>query len=278
MEEMAGAARPVLPLPFRRGDLGLHRARNGDTRGFAISSTRRRRTAWSRRSISALHVTKSEDFDALVERGRDDGLRACPVAAARGPPTWGGRSRRSGAGRISVRALSPDGRFLAVFSQVDPFSFSLALVDAATGEGRAHPRQHGDRHALRRSAFRQRVRRLVARLAAFRVSRSAGRHGGHCDCRRSPAAASSGSSRSRRFPDVSGLAWSPLGGPGRAFRDAGRGRRAVAPAACNGDLKRLTTGRAAFLQPSWSPDGTTHRHFPPTTGRRPTAPRWSTGP
>ena len=205
-------------------------------------------------------------------------LRAAPAGTHAARRTSGGRSPRFG-GRTNLGpAISPDGRFLAVFSQVDPFTFSLTLVDVRHGPGRAHPRQHGHGRALRLPSFRQR------HPAAGRRTRSSSRSPSSATARRPlrlprfPAAASSGSSRSRRSRDVSGIAWSPTGDQLvlSGTQDAVGGLWLLRPATGDAEAPHHGAGGipAALLVPGRDRHRVLHR-LRAEDGPRPP---WSTGP
>ena len=205
--------------------------------------------------VSELHVVKPSDFTALWKE--DLAAVYGPGLAGRASPRDVGRTLDALGGRTNLGpAISPDGRFIAVFSQRDPFTFSLTLVDAVSGRamrtlGSTGTDVHFDSlHFVNASGGWS----ADSRHFAFPVQR---------DGRDAIAIAEIPGGRIERvidlpgISDVSGIAWSPeddrlvLSGT----RDAVGGLWLLQLA--TGDLKRLTQGRGAFLQPAWSPDGAT---------------------
>ena len=205
--------------------------------------------------VSELHVVKTADFTALWKE--DVAAVYGPGLAGRASPRDVGRTLEALGGRTNLGpAISPDGRFVAVFSQRDPFTFSLTLVDAVSGRamrtlGSTGTDVHFDSlHFVNASGGWS----ADSRHFAFPVQR---------DGRDAIAIAEIPGGRIERvidlpgISDVSGIAWSPaddqlvLSGT----RDAVGGLWLLRLA--TGDLKRLTQGRGAFLQPAWSPDGAT---------------------
>jgi len=205
--------------------------------------------------ITSLHIMKPADFtaqwneDLMTVHGPTLAGRTFPGDVGRTLPAFG---RRTNLGP----ALSPDGRFLAVFSQADPFSFSLTLVDSASGRalrtlGSTGADEHFDSiHFIDATgAWSPDSRRF-----AFPVQR---------DGKDGIAIAEIPGGRIERvialpnISDVSGIAWSP--------RDDKLALAGIVDAVsglwlldlATGGVKRLTQGRAAFMQPTWSPDGTT---------------------
>jgi hypothetical protein len=205
--------------------------------------------------ISKLHVMTFADFTALW---KEEVMTVHgPALVGRTPPRDIGHTLDAFAGRTNLGpAISPDGRFIAVFSQGDPFSFSLTLVDAGTGRalrtlGSTGTDVHFDTlHFINASGAWS----PDSLSFAFPVQ---------SDGKDAIAVASIPDGHiSRVIPvpllsDVSGISWSP--------REHQLALAATSDAQSGlwlldldtGDLRRLTQGRAAFMQPSWSPDGTT---------------------
>jgi hypothetical protein len=205
--------------------------------------------------ISKLHVMTTAELTALW---KEDVMTVHgPALMGRTRPVDVGHSLAAFAGRTNLGpAISPDGRFIAVFSQGDPFSFSLTLVDAETGKalrtlGSTGTDLHFDTlHFINASGAWS----ADSRSFAFPVQRDgkdaiaiAGIPDGHI-ARVIPVP---------MLSDVSGIAWSPRADQLAlaATSDAQSGIWLLDLG--TGNLKRLTQGRAAFIQPSWSPDGTT---------------------
>jgi Tol biopolymer transport system component len=205
--------------------------------------------------IAKLHVMTTADFAA---QWKEDLMTVHgPALADRTPPGEVGRTLAAFGGRTNLGpAMSPDGRFIAVFSQVDPFSFSLTLVDSASGRalrtlGSTGTDAHFDSlHFINATGGWS----ADSRHFAFPVQR---------DGRDAVAIAGIPGGRIERvvelpqISDVSGITWSP-----RADQIALAGTVDAVSGLwlldlATESLKRLTHGRAAYVQPAWSPDGTT---------------------
>ncbi len=205
--------------------------------------------------VSVLKTARPADLDVLWKE--DVTLTHLPSTRGRALPKDVGRTLSAFGGRTNLGpSISPDGRTIAVFSRVDPFRLSLALVDAVTGRevGRlgatGSDRSFDALHFVNASgAWSPDGRRF-----AFPVDRDGGN---------AIAVAAVPSGRIERVipvpgvSDVSGVAWSPDGArlalSGTQDAQAGLWLLDLA----GGELTRLTQGRGAYLQPSWSPDGTT---------------------
>lgn len=254
MEELA--SRPDLYFPYRFGEalwafIDRHWGHTGLRDFFNEAAQHGVQSAL----ISELHVRKPAE---LTAQWRED-LKTVhgPALEGRTLPRNLGRTLAGFGGRTNLGpAISPDGRFIAVFSQGDPFSFSLNLVDAVSGRavrtlGSTGTDVHFDAlHFVNASGGWS----ADSRHFAFPVQR---------DGKDAIAIAEIPGGRIERvialpgISDVSGIAWSPRGDQLvlSGTVDAVGGLWLLQLAA--GDLKRLTRGRAAFLQPAWSPDGAT---------------------
>jgi hypothetical protein len=205
--------------------------------------------------ITKLKVSRTEEFDALW---KEDAMSFYgPALKGRQRPAEVGRTLTAFGGRTNLGpSISPDGRLIAVFSQVDPFSLSLALVDAATGREAGKLGATGSDvnfdalHFINASGGWSRD----SRRFAFPVER---------DGTNAIAIAEIPGGRIQKVinvpgvRDISGVAWSPDGS-----RLALSGIQDAAGGIWVLDLstekaQRLTTDRGAYLQPSWSPDGAT---------------------
>ena len=205
--------------------------------------------------VGALHLGKTSDLDALW---REDAMATYgPATSGRQRPAETGRTLSAFGGRTSLGpAISPDGKLIAVFSQVDPFSLSLALVDASTGRSAGRLGATGSDlnfdalHFINAAGAWSRD----SRRFAFPVDR---------DGTNAIAIAEVPDGRVQdvipipKVRDISGVAWSPDG-----TRMALTGTEDASAGIWMLDLRtkgvrRITTDRAAYLQPSWSPDGST---------------------
>jgi hypothetical protein len=254
IEDLAG--RPDLYFPYRFGAamwafIERRVGRTGVRSFFTESVAHGVESA----DVSVLKATKTADLDAVW---KEDAMSVYgPLTSGRARPREVGRTLTAFGGRTNLGpSISPDGRTIAVFSRVDPFSLSLALVDAASGRevgklgGTGSDRSFDALHFINASGGWS----PDGRRFAFPVDR-----GGHSAI----ALAEVPSGRIERVipvpevADISGLAWSP-GGDRLALsgtRDAMAGLWLLDLA--DGTLAPLTQGRGAYLQPAWSPDGAT---------------------
>jgi hypothetical protein len=250
------AARPDRYFPYRYGEaLWAFIDRRWGYAGLRVFFNEAVQHGVESAVITAFHVTKPAELTALW---KEDVMSAHgPALVGRDPPGEVGRTLAAFGGRTNLGpAISPDGKYVAVFTQGDPFSFTLTLVDSASGRalrtlGSTGTDTHFDAlHFINASgAWAPDSRHL-----AFPVQRE-GRDG--IAIARIP---DGGIERVIDLPgitDISGVAWSPktdqLAVAGTV--DAVGGLWLVDLE--TGSLKRLTRERGAYLQPAWSPDGTT---------------------
>jgi Tol biopolymer transport system component len=201
-----------------------------------------------------LHVVKGADF---TEQWKTD-VKAVygPQLEGRTPPADVGRRLSAFGGRTNLGpAISPDGRYVAVFSQEDPFRFSLTILDSASGKALRTLGNTGTDTQFDTLRFINTTGAWSpdSRRFAFPVQREG---------KDAVAIASMPGGGIERvitlqgIADVSGIAWSP-----RADTLALAGTTDAVSALWLLDLgtqgvKRLTQRRAAYMQPAWSPDGT----------------------
>ncbi len=202
---------------------------------------------------SALGVKSLGDLSKLW---KDElSARISPQLAGRTDPRQVGRTLAGiGTGTVLGPSISPDGTMIGVFSRADPFTFSLSIADTASGKilrslGSTDTDAHFDALHFTDSSGGWSA---DSRTVAFSVERNG---------REALALADAHSGRiSRVVPlgdlnDVSGISWSPDGSriALSATVSAEAGIWLLDPA--DGALTKITRTRAAYLQPSWSPDG-----------------------
>ena len=181
--------------------------------------------------------------------------RLSPQLAGRTEPRQVGRTLAGiGTGTVLGPSISPDGTMISVFSHKDPFTFSLSIADASSGRvlrslGSTDTDEHFDAlHFIDSSGGWS----ADSRTVAFSVEQNG---------REAIALADARSGRvSQIIPlgdlnDVSGISWSPDGSriALSATVNAEAGIWLLDPT--GGGLTKITRTRAAYLQPSWSPDG-----------------------
>jgi Tol biopolymer transport system component len=204
---------------------------------------------------TALGLKRVSDLSAQWKQDLTEST--APQMAGTTPPKEVGRTLPGfGAGTNLGPTISPDGRYLAVFSQKDPFSMSLTLADARTGRilkslGTSGADAHFDAlHFIDASGGWS----SDSRSFAFPVTREGSDAIAIADI---PSGRIEKVIPLARIADVSGVAWSP--DESRiaisATSDAVSGIWLLDPG--TGSLQALTHGRSAAIQPSWSPDGST---------------------
>jgi len=248
------ARRPDLYFPYRFGAamwafIGRRWERAG-LRGFFNESVVH---GVESAEVSVLKVARTEDLDVLWTE--DATLVYGPALRGRARPGEVGRTLSAFGGRTNLGpSISPDGRTIAVFSRVDPFSLSLALVDAVTGRVIGKLGDTGSDRAFDALHFINASGGWSpdSRHFAFPVDR------GGASAIAVAAVPSGHIERVVPVPgvaDISGVAWSPDGGrlALSGTRDAAGGLWLLDLA--DESLTSLTAQRGAYLQPTWSPDG-----------------------
>ena len=250
------ASRPDVYFPYRFGEaLWAFIDRRWGHRLMREFFAEASQTGVQSALAAKLHVTTGAE---LTEQWNED-VKAVygPTIEGRTPPAQLGRTLAAFGGRTNLGpAISPDGRSIAVFSREDPFSFSLAVVDSTTGRavrtlGNTGTDTHFDTlHFINATGAWS----PDSRHFAFPVQRDgedaiaiAGIPGGRIERLITLP----------RVADVSGIAWSPSGEQlALAGTTDATGALWLLDLATQ-DVRRLTQGRAAYLQPVWSPDEST---------------------
>ena len=204
---------------------------------------------------SALGVKTMGDFSARWKG--DFAITYTPQLAGRSLPREVGRILPGlGSGLNLSPVISPDGKYIAVFSQRSLFGLDLFLADAGSGKVLSTLAGSDDDARYDVLSFIDSAGTWSpdSRSFAFTVEKD-----GHD----AVAIVEVPSGRIKKvipFPDVkgiSGLAWSPdgLSIALSGTRDAVRNLYLLDPV--SGSLAAITEGWHAKLQPSWSPDGST---------------------
>jgi Tol biopolymer transport system component len=203
---------------------------------------------------SALGVKTMEEFSTHWKS--DFSMTYAPKIAGRTLPRDVGRMLPGLDSGLNLSpVISPDGKYIAVFSRQDLFGLDLYLVDAQSGKVLKNlARSDSDaRYDVLNFIDSAGAWAPDSRSFAFIVER-----GGQ----NAVAIVEVPSGRTAKIiplggvKGAAGLAWSPGGSriALSATRDALRDIYLLEPA--NGALERLTSGWHTKLQPAWSPDGT----------------------
>ena len=131
---------------------------------------------------SALDVKTMEEFSTHWKS--DFSMTYAPKIAGRTLPRDVGTTLPGLDSGLNLSpVISPDGKYIAVFSRRDLFGLDLYLVDAQSGHGAEKPRQIGQRRAVRRSELHRLSGSLGAGFTFLCVHRGAGGTECRCHCR-----------------------------------------------------------------------------------------------
>ncbi len=243
-------------FPYRFGDAVWYWIDRGwgktGMRAFFLDATDK---SISEAAVSALGM---KNMDELSTRWKSDfSATYAPDLVGRTLPQDVGRTLPGLESGLNLSpVISPDGRYIAVFSLRDLFGLDLYLVDAHTGKvlGNLARSDSDARYDVLNFIDSAGAWAPDSRSFAFVVER-----GGKdaVDIVEIPSGRTKKIIPLAGVKGAAGLAWSPGGSriALSATRDALRDIYVLQPE--NGTLERLTSGWHTKLQPAWSPDGTT---------------------